>query len=78
MTVAVFVRTRLISQSEHTIKESTVTVEGDETRGWFVASWGAPCGQGGITTQGRDLRELPNNVREAVLCHFGKSKPPPA
>lgn len=59
------------------MKEITLTVERDEERGWFVASWDAPRGKGGITTQGRDLRELQDNVREAVRCHFGNGKTPP-
>ena len=40
------------------MKEITLTVERDDESGWFVASCDAPRGQGGITTQGRDLREL--------------------
>jgi hypothetical protein len=36
----------------------------------LVASWDAPAGQGGITTQGRDLRELQDQVTDAVRCHF--------
>ena len=50
--------------------EITLTVERDAASGWLVASWDAPRGQGGITTQGKDLRELERNVREAVSCHF--------
>ena len=38
--------------------------------GWLTASWDAPRGQGGISTQGKDLSELEHNVREAVRCHF--------
>lgn len=56
--------------------EITLTVERDEESGWLVASWDAPRGQGGITTQGKDLRELECNVREAVRCHFGNGKLP--
>jgi predicted RNase H-like HicB family nuclease len=54
------------------MKEITLTVDRDEDSGWFVASWDAPRGKGGITTQGRDLRELQDNIKEAVRCHFGK------
>jgi len=38
--------------------------------GMFVASWDAPEG-GGITTQGKDLRDLQEQVADAVRCHFG-------
>jgi predicted RNase H-like HicB family nuclease len=58
------------------MKEITLRVERDEESGWFVASWDAPRDKGGITTQGRDLRELQDNVKEAVRCHFGKRKSP--
>ena len=37
--------------------------------GMFVASWDAPEG-GGITTQGKDLRDLQEQVADAVRCHF--------
>ena len=50
--------------------EITFNVERDEQDGWLTASWDAPRGQGGITTQGKDLRELEQNVREPVRCHF--------
>ena len=56
--------------------EITFEVERDQESGWFVASWDAPRGQGGITTQGRDLRELEQNVREAVRCHFENGRLP--
>jgi predicted RNase H-like HicB family nuclease len=58
------------------MKEITLTVERDDESGWLVASWDAPNGSGGITTQGKDLGELQTNVREAVRCHFGKTKAP--
>lgn len=57
------------------MKEILFTVERDEESGWFVAAWNAPGRQGGITTQGKDLRDLEENIREAVACHFD-SKPP--
>jgi hypothetical protein len=41
-----------------------------EESGWLVASWDDPTGQGGITTQARDLRELQEQVVEATQCHF--------
>ncbi len=58
------------------MKEIAFTVERDETSGWFVAHWDAPRGRGGITTQGRSLRELEDNVRESVACHFEGGKQP--
>jgi predicted RNase H-like HicB family nuclease len=54
----------------------TLQVERDEASGWYVASWDAPDGKGGITTQGRDLRELQTNVQEAVRCHFERETMP--
>jgi len=56
--------------------EITFNVERDEQDGWLTASWDAPRGHGGITTQGKDLRELEQNVREAVRCHFENGKLP--
>ena len=39
------------------------------------ASWDDPAG-GGITTQGKDLRELASAIEEAVRCHFaGRTAP---
>jgi len=58
------------------MKEITLKVERDEESGWYVASWDAPRGKGGITTQGRGLRELQDNVREAVSCYFDEGKAP--
>jgi hypothetical protein len=49
--------------------EITFNVERDEQDGGLTASWDAPRGQGGITTH-RDLREIEQNVSEAVRCHF--------
>jgi len=40
------------------VDEITLQVERDEDSGWLVASWDAPNGAGGITTQGQDLRDL--------------------
>ena len=36
---------------------------------YSFASWDDPAG-GGITTQGKDLRELAWAIEEAVRCHF--------
>jgi predicted RNase H-like HicB family nuclease len=58
------------------MKEITLTVERDEASGEYVASWDAPRGKGGIVTQGVDLRELQENVQEAVACYFDEGKAP--
>ena len=50
--------------------EIVFQVETSEESGVLIASWDAPAGQGGITTQGRDLRELQEQVTDAVRCHF--------
>ncbi len=60
------------------MKEVTFNVERDEETGCLVASWDAPGGKGGITTQGKALAELEANIREAVRCHFDKGKTPRA
>ena len=51
------------------LREITFLIERDESSGVFVASWDDPQG-GGITTQGADLVELQNHIREATRCHF--------
>jgi hypothetical protein len=53
------------------VDEIIFQVEPCEDSGFLVASWDAPPDQGGITTQGRDLRELQEQVADAVRCHFG-------
>ena len=57
------------------MEEITLRVEHDEESGWLVASWDSPEG-GGITTQGRDLRELQDQVQDAVRCHFEPGEAP--
>ncbi|PWU19205.1 MAG: 2-oxoisovalerate dehydrogenase [Verrucomicrobia bacterium] len=57
------------------MREITFRVEHDES-GWLVASWDEGEGKGGITTQGRDLRELQENLKEAVTCHFDEGNIP--
>jgi len=52
----------------------TFQVERDEESGRLTASWDMPRGKVGITTQGKDLLELEQNVREAVHCHFENGK----
>ena len=41
-----------------------------------MASWDAPDGSGGLTTQGRDLRDLQQQVTEAVAAHFDEGTAP--
>ena len=48
----------------------TFQVRRDEESGWLVASWDVPGGSGGITTQGKDLRELQEQIMDAVAVHF--------
>ncbi len=50
--------------------EIVFQVEPCEDSGFLVASWDAPGEQGGIATQGKDLRELQEQVSDAVQCHF--------
>lgn len=57
------------------MEEITFQVERDEESGWLVASWDAPGG-GGITTQGKDLRELQEQITDAVACHFDGEEAP--
>ena len=52
------------------VDEITLQVERDEDSGWLVASWDAPNGAGGITTHGQDLRDLQQQVTEAVAAYF--------
>ncbi len=52
------------------MEEITLQVERCEETGWLVATWDAPDGSGGIATQGKDLRELQEQVTDAVRCHF--------
>ena len=57
--------------------EITFTVERDEESSLLVAVWDDPSGRGGITTQGGDLRELQDMVKDAVVCYFDEGKAPP-
>jgi len=52
------------------MKEIMFNAERGDESCWLIASRDAPRSQGGITTQGKDLRELAHNIREAVSCHF--------
>ena len=52
------------------MEEITLQVQRDEESGWLVAWWDDPDGVGGITTQGQDLRDLQQQITEAVAVHF--------
>jgi hypothetical protein len=52
------------------VDEILFQVEVSEESGILVASWDDPSGNGGITTQGQDLRELQDQLEDAVRCHF--------
>ena len=56
--------------------EITLNVERDGESGWLVASWDAPGGAGGITTQGEDLSDLQQQVNEAVAAFFEEGTAP--
>lgn len=57
------------------MEEITLRVERCEESGWLIASWDAPEG-GGISTQGRDLRDLQGQIEDAVRCHFDPGSAP--
>ena len=57
------------------MEEITFQVQRDEESGWLVAWWDAPDG-GGITTQGQDLRDLQQQITEAVAVHFDEGAIP--
>jgi len=52
------------------MEEITFQVQRDEESGCLVAWWDDPDGSGGITTQGQDLRDLQQQITEAVSVHF--------
>ena len=52
------------------MEEIALQIHHDGETGWLVASWDAPEGPGGITTQGKDLRDLQQQVTDAVAAHF--------
>lgn len=52
------------------MEEITLQVQRDEQSGWLVALWDDPDGTGGITTQGQDLRDLQQQITDAVAVHF--------
>ena len=57
------------------MEEITLVVELCEESGLLTATWDAPQG-GGITTQGKDLRDLQEQVQDAVRCHFDAGDAP--
>ncbi|MDQ3517314.1 MAG: 2-oxoisovalerate dehydrogenase [Gemmatimonadota bacterium] len=57
-------------------EEITFVVEKDEDSDFLVASWDDPSGNGGIITQGADLKALQEMVGEAVRCHFEQADRP--
>ena len=58
------------------MEEIAFQVSRDEESGWLVASWDAPDGSGGITTQGQDLRDLQVQIVDAVATHFEEDQTP--
>lgn len=54
-------------------QEIVFNVERDEDSSVLVASWDDPRG-GGITTQGADLRELQEMIRDAAAGYFQAKK----
>ena len=50
--------------------EILIVVERCPDSGQLVASWDEPFGNGGISTQAVDLRDLQGQVDDAVRCHF--------
>ncbi len=57
------------------MEEIIFRVESDADSVSLVASWDDPRG-GGITTQGKDLGELEEQVADAVRCHFDSDEMP--
>lgn len=58
------------------VDEIVMVVESCPESGQLVAFWDDPSGNGGITTQAADLRELQAQVDDAVRCHFESSSMP--
>jgi hypothetical protein len=52
------------------VDEITFQVQRDEQSGLLTAWWDDSGGAGGITTQGEDLRDLQQQITEAVGVHF--------
>lgn len=62
-------RKKIPSGKSMPMKEIIFKVERDEDSSFLVASWDDPRG-GGITTQGADLRELQEMIRDAATGYF--------
>jgi hypothetical protein len=58
------------------MEEITFQVQRDEQSGFLVAWWDGPDDTGGITTQGQDLRDLQQQITEAVSVHFDEGASP--
>jgi hypothetical protein len=58
------------------MEEITFQVQRDEQSGLLVAWWDDSEGAGGITTQGQDLRDLQQQITEAVAVHFDEGTTP--
>lgn len=52
------------------MEEITLQVQRDEQSGLLAAWWDDASCSGGITTQGQDLRDLQEQITEAVAVHF--------
>lgn len=58
------------------MEEIALQVQPGERSGWLVARWDDPDGAGGITTQGQDLRDLQQQITEAISVHFDEGAGP--
>ena len=56
--------------------EITFQVQRDDETELLVAFWDAPDGTGGISTQGQDLRDLQQQILDAVSVHFSREEAP--
>jgi hypothetical protein len=57
------------------MREITFNVSADPETGLLVAAWDDPTG-GGITTQADSLQTLPDEIRDAIRCHFDAGELP--
>jgi hypothetical protein len=58
------------------MNEIAFQVQRDEDSGLLSACWDAPDASGGISTQGNDLRDLQDQIVEAVAVHFDAGEIP--
>jgi hypothetical protein len=56
--------------------EITIQIRHDEDSGRMIAWWDSPDDSGGIATQGQDLRDLQQQVAEAVAAYFDDGQAP--